>query len=70
MLCGAEEACLAHNQKDRGSKPLKANTGVAQLVERATFNRVVRGSIPLISISRELPALKIQIKFGSTSKVD
>jgi hypothetical protein len=26
-------------------------TGVAQLVERATFNRVVRGSIPLISIS-------------------
>ncbi len=25
-------------------------TGVAQLVERATFNRVVKGSIPFISI--------------------
>ena len=26
------------------------DTGVAQLVERTTFNRVVKGSIPFISI--------------------
>ena len=28
----------------------KEKTGVAQPAERATFNRVVRGSIPLIGI--------------------
>ena len=47
--CGAAEACLAHNQKVTGSKPVIANiilAVVAQSVERKTFNLVVVGSIP------------------------
>ena len=43
MLCGAEEACPAHNRKGGGSKPPKANRiqltehaqALAQLVERS-----------------------------------
>ena len=31
MLCGAEEACLAHNQKAEGSKPSKAISGFSSV---------------------------------------
>ena len=41
MLCGAEEACLAHNQKVGGSKPPKATR--IQLTEHTTgFSSVGR----------------------------
>lgn len=50
MLCGAEEACLAHNQKAEGSKPSKAKLVLAQLEEHLTVvgnkHQVVAGSIP------------------------
>ena len=47
-------------------------TGVAQPVERATFNRVVRGSIPLISISGNLGSLnrrRVLLHFSSSGFV-
>lgn len=31
MLCGAEEACPAHNRKVGGSKPPKANSGFSSV---------------------------------------
>ena len=43
-------------------------TGVAQLVERSTFNRVVRGSIPLISIIGE-PRFPLNPSFRRTGLV-
>ncbi len=50
MLCGAEEACPAHNRKVGGSKPPKAIQALAQLVERSTVvvykHRTAAGSIP------------------------
>ena len=58
MLCGAEEACPAHNRKVGGSKPPKATRiqltehaqALAQLVERSTVevykHRTAAGSIP------------------------
>ena len=50
MLCGAEEACPAHNRKVGGSKPPKAIQVLAQLVERSTVvvykHRTAAGSIP------------------------
>lgn len=50
MLCGAEEACPAHNRKVGGSKPPKAIQALAQLVERSAVevykHRTAAGSIP------------------------
>lgn len=51
---GAEEACLAHNQEDRGSKPLDAKWTVSSVAERPAVNRKVAGSIPARSVKKEL----------------
>ena len=42
IVNGADVRCVSVTA---GTKPV-TKTGVAQLVERATFNRVVKGSIP------------------------
>ena len=50
-LGGAGGACLAHNQKDGGSKPPPTNQPIQlSLVERKTFNLVVVGSSPTVGI--------------------
>ena len=50
---GAEEACLAHNQKVGGSKPPPAifYLGLAwrNWIARTTSNREVMGSTPIVS---------------------
>lgn len=61
-LGGAGEACLAHNQKVSGSKPLSAITPVrlkighfawlAQSVERLPFKQVVVGSSPTLGTKK------------------
>ena len=53
LLCGAEEACWAHNPKVPGSKPGEAKLfgGIVQLVERLLCMQKVTDSISVASIT-------------------